>query len=37
LCTSLAQLERFSEIVRVAFVLFSDHDLEVYRRQLEKL
>lgn len=37
LSTSLAQLERFPEIIRVAFVLFSDHDLDVYRRQLQKL
>lgn len=37
LSTSLAQLERFPEIARVAFVLFSDHDLEVYRGQLQKM
>jgi O-acetyl-ADP-ribose deacetylase (regulator of RNase III) len=37
LLTSLAQLERFPEIGRVTFVLFSQHDLDVYKRQLERL
>jgi O-acetyl-ADP-ribose deacetylase (regulator of RNase III) len=32
-----AQLERFPEIEKVFFVLFSDSDLEVYRKNLEDL
>jgi O-acetyl-ADP-ribose deacetylase len=35
--TTLAQLERFSEIKRVVFSLFSDSDLEVYRKNLQSL
>jgi len=35
--TTLAQLERFPEIKRVVFMLFSDSDLEVYRKNLQKL
>ncbi|MBM3301493.1 MAG: O-acetyl-ADP-ribose deacetylase, partial [Deltaproteobacteria bacterium] len=31
--TSLAQLERFPDIQRVMFVLFSEKDLEVYREK----
>jgi O-acetyl-ADP-ribose deacetylase (regulator of RNase III) len=33
--TTLAQLERFLEIKRVVFVLFSDSDMEVYRKNLQ--
>ena len=33
--TTLAQLERFPQIKRVVFVLFSDSDLEVYRKNLQ--
>jgi len=33
--TTLAQLERFPDINRVAFVLFSDSDMEVYRKNLQ--
>jgi len=35
--TTLAQLERFPEIKRVVFMLFSDSDLEVYKKKLQKL
>jgi O-acetyl-ADP-ribose deacetylase len=35
--TALAQLERFPEIEKVYFVLFSDADLEVYRANLETM
>jgi O-acetyl-ADP-ribose deacetylase (regulator of RNase III) len=35
--TTLAQLERFPEIKRVVFALFSDSDLEVYRKNLQNL
>jgi hypothetical protein len=35
--TSLAQLERFPEIQRVVFALFSDKDLEVYKRNFSSL
>jgi O-acetyl-ADP-ribose deacetylase (regulator of RNase III) len=35
--TTLAQLERFPEINRVVFVLFSDSDMEVYRKNLQKV
>jgi O-acetyl-ADP-ribose deacetylase len=35
--TSLAQLKRFPEIKRVVFALFSDSDLEVYRKNLQSL
>jgi O-acetyl-ADP-ribose deacetylase len=34
---SLTQLERFPEIDRVLFVLFSASDLEVYRKNFQKL
>lgn len=37
LSTSLAQLQRFPEITRVVFVLFSPADLEVYRRHLAEV
>jgi O-acetyl-ADP-ribose deacetylase (regulator of RNase III) len=33
--TTLAQLERFSDIHRVVFVLFSDSDMEIYRKNLQ--
>ncbi len=33
--TTLTQLERFPEIKRVVFALFSDSDLEVYRKNLQ--
>jgi len=33
--TTLAQLERFPEIEKVVFVLFSPRDLEVYRKNLQ--
>jgi O-acetyl-ADP-ribose deacetylase (regulator of RNase III) len=33
--TTLAQLERFPDINRVVFVLFSDSDMEVYRKNLQ--
>jgi O-acetyl-ADP-ribose deacetylase (regulator of RNase III) len=33
--TTLTQLERFPEIKRVVFVLFSDSDLEVYRKNFQ--
>lgn len=35
--TSLAQLERFTQIEKVVFVLFSDSDLDVYRKNIAKL
>jgi len=35
--TSLAQLERFPEIERVVFALFSGQDLEIYRKNLAAL
>lgn len=35
--TSLAQLERFPEIQRVVFALFSGKDLEIYRKNLAAL
>ncbi len=35
--TTLAQLEKFPQIKRVVFVLFSDSDLEVYRKNLKNL
>jgi O-acetyl-ADP-ribose deacetylase len=35
--TTLAQLERFTEIKRVVFALFSDSDLEIYRGNLPNL
>jgi O-acetyl-ADP-ribose deacetylase len=35
--TSLTQLERFPEIDRVLFVLFSASDLEVYQKNLKGL
>lgn len=35
--TSLAQLDRFPQIDRVLFVLFSASDLEVYRKNFQKL
>lgn len=36
LSTTLAQLERFPEIEKVIFVLFSSGDLEVYRKNLQR-
>jgi len=36
LSTALAQLERFPEIEKVIFVLFSSGDLEVYRKNLQR-
>jgi O-acetyl-ADP-ribose deacetylase (regulator of RNase III) len=33
--TTLAQLERFPDINRVVFVLFSNSDMEVYRKNLQ--
>jgi O-acetyl-ADP-ribose deacetylase len=33
--TTLAQLERFPDINRVVFVLFSDSDMEIYRKNLQ--
>lgn len=35
--TSLEQLKKFSQIEKVVFVLFSQSDLDVYRKALEKL
>jgi O-acetyl-ADP-ribose deacetylase (regulator of RNase III) len=35
--TSLAQLERFPEIEKVLFVVFSDSDLKVYKTNLDRL
>jgi O-acetyl-ADP-ribose deacetylase (regulator of RNase III) len=35
--TSLEQLKRFPQIERVVFVLFSESDLEIYRKALDKL
>jgi O-acetyl-ADP-ribose deacetylase len=35
--TSLEQLNRFPEIEKVVFVLFSESDLEIYRIALDKL
>ena len=35
--TTLAQLERFPDINRVVFVLFSDSDMEVYRKNLQNV
>jgi O-acetyl-ADP-ribose deacetylase len=35
--TTMAQLERFPEIKRVVFVLFSEADLEIYRKNLQKV
>ncbi|MEW6111951.1 MAG: O-acetyl-ADP-ribose deacetylase [Thermodesulfobacteriota bacterium] len=35
--TSLDQLKRFPEIEKVYFVLFSEHDLAVYKRTLDSL
>jgi O-acetyl-ADP-ribose deacetylase len=37
LATTLEQLERFPDIEKVFFVLFSDSDLQVYRKNLESL
>jgi O-acetyl-ADP-ribose deacetylase (regulator of RNase III) len=37
LSTALAQLERFPEIQRAVFVLFSEKDLEVYRENFKKM
>ncbi|MGB6068633.1 MAG: O-acetyl-ADP-ribose deacetylase [Desulfomonilaceae bacterium] len=34
--TTLAQLKRFPEMERIIFVLFSDSDLEVYRKNLAR-
>jgi O-acetyl-ADP-ribose deacetylase len=33
----LSQLERFPDIEKVYFALFSDSDLEIYRQNLESL
>ncbi|AFM25465.1 O-acetyl-ADP-ribose deacetylase [Desulfomonile tiedjei] len=35
--TSLEQLKRFPQIEKVVFVLFSQSDLDIYRKALEKL
>jgi O-acetyl-ADP-ribose deacetylase (regulator of RNase III) len=35
--TSLEQLKRFPQIEKVVFVLFSESDLEIYRKALDKL
>ncbi|MEJ2718923.1 MAG: macro domain-containing protein, partial [Deltaproteobacteria bacterium] len=35
--TSLAQLERFPDIERVVFALFSDRDLDVYKKNFAAL
>lgn len=37
LSTTLAQLERFPEIEKVIFALFSQRDLEVYRKNLQTM
>ncbi len=35
--TSLTELQRFTQIEKVVFVLFSDKDLDVYRKNIAKL